>query len=117
MENKSVDELIQELKALQLREAAVLELIDQANQRRDLIAKHYGLATESGAITKHGFEQGDCIRIKNQVTKPAHWGIDEPWNYREAKKATVTFTTKDRVYFVTDNSVTTWRAPRNLSRI
>jgi hypothetical protein len=37
MEDKSVDELIQELKALQLREAEVLVLIEQANKQRDLV--------------------------------------------------------------------------------
>jgi hypothetical protein len=104
METKSLDELIQELKALQLREAEVLQLIEQANKRRD------------GTTTHHGFAQGDRIRITNRVTKPAHWGSNEPWHYRDAQKATVTFTTKDRVYFVTDNGVTTWRAPRNIQR-
>jgi hypothetical protein len=117
MENKSVDELIQELKALQLREAEVLVLIEQANQRRDLVAGHHGVHTKHGTTTNHGFEQGDRIRITNQVTKPAHWGVNELWQYRDAQRATVTFTTKERVYFVTDNGVTTWRAPRNIKRI
>jgi hypothetical protein len=117
METKSVDALIQELKALQLREAEVLKLIEQANKRRDLVAGHHGVCTEHGTTTNHGFEQGDRIRITNRITKPAHWGINEPWHYRDAQKATVTFTTQDRVYFVTDNGVTTWRAPRNIKRI
>jgi hypothetical protein len=108
MENKSVDELIQELKTLQLREAEVLLLIEQANKRRDRVA---------GTTTNHGFEQGDRIRITNQVTKPAHWGTDEPWHYREAQRATVTFTTTEQIYFVTDNGVTTWRVPRNIKRL
>jgi hypothetical protein len=106
MENKSFTELIQELKALQLREATVLALIEQAEKRRDLVAGHH-----------EGFTKGDRIRISNHVPKPAHWGIDEPWNYRNAQKATVTFTANDRVYFTTDNGVTTWRSPRNIKRI
>jgi hypothetical protein len=115
MENKSIDELIKELKELQVREAEVLVLIEQANKRRDLVAGTHGVHTQNG--TKHGFEQGDRIRITNQVKKPAHWGVDEHWNYIDAQKATVTFTTTDRVYFVTDNGVTTWRTPRNIKRI
>jgi hypothetical protein len=115
METKSIDELIKELKELQVREAEVLVLIEQANKRRDRVAGTHGVYTQNG--TKHGFEQGDRIRITNQVKKPAHWGVDEHWNYIDAQKATVTFTTTERVYFVTDNGVTTWRTPRNIKRI
>jgi hypothetical protein len=103
--------LIQELKALQLREAEVLKLIEKANKRRDRVVGTHGVSTN------HGYKQGDRIRITNQVTKPAHWATHETWNYRDAQKATVTFTTKEREYFVTDNGVTTWRAPRNIRRI
>jgi hypothetical protein len=117
METKSVDALIQELKALQLREAEVLALIEQANKRRDLAAGHHGVYTEHGTNIDHGFEQGDRIRITNKVTKPAHWGVNDIWQYRDAQRATVTFTTKERIYFVTDNGVTTWRAPRNIKRL
>jgi hypothetical protein len=75
MESKSVDKLIQELKALQLREAEVLTLIEQANKRRDQVAGHHGVYTEHGTTTNHGYEQGDRIRITNQVTKQVHWGV------------------------------------------
>jgi hypothetical protein len=113
MEDKSINKLIKELKDLQLHEAKVLALIEKANKRRDQVAGHHGVFSKHRTTNIHGFEQGDQIRITNPVTKPHHWG-DTPCNYLDAQRAMVTFTTVDQIYFVTDNSVNTWRAPQNL---
>jgi hypothetical protein len=117
MRDNKIHALIEELKALKLREAAILDQLEVENKRRNREERereereihHHG-------TTNHGFEQGDRIRITNQVKKPYNWG-DDRWNYQEAKRATVTFATEDRIHFVTDNGVTTWRAPKNIQRL
>jgi hypothetical protein len=110
MERKKLHDLINELKHLHLREAELITLIDEA-------AANAGQSVTSGATVDHEvFEEGDRVRVKNQVKKPANWGSDV-WNHRQARLATVTFATTERVYFVTDNGVTTWRAPHNLQRL
>jgi hypothetical protein len=118
MVDNKIHELIEELKVLKLRETEIIAQLEVENVRRnrETREKEARLVRHS-TTTGHGFEQGDRIRITNQVKKPAHWGVDERWNYIDAQKATVTFTTTDRVYFVTDNGVTTWRTPRNIKRI
>jgi hypothetical protein len=98
MERKKLHDLINELKHLHLREAELIKLIDEANA---------GQSFNSGATVDHEvFEEGDRVRVKNQVKKPANWGSDV-WNHRQARLATVTFATTERDYFVTDNGVTT----------
>jgi hypothetical protein len=117
MENKKIQELIKELKRLQLREAAIVSLIEKTNARRNETEVTHGEGVERYIATaEHGVEKGDRIRIKNQVKKPAHWGEDL-WEYQQARIATVTFVTADRIYFVTDNGIKTWRAPHNVERI
>jgi hypothetical protein len=116
MVDNKIQALIDELKVLKLRETEILEQLEVENVRRNRETREARLVRHS-TTTGHGFEQGDRIRITNQVKKPAHWGVDERWNFNNAQKATVTFTTTDRVYFVTDNGVTTWRTPRNIKRI
>jgi hypothetical protein len=113
MENKKIQELIKELKRLQLREAAIVSLIERTNAGRN----DNEVSAERDSVTiEHGIERGDRIRIKNQVKKPVNWGEDF-WEYQQARVATVTFVTNDRIYFVTDNGIKTWRAPHNVERI
>jgi hypothetical protein len=107
MERKQIHDLIQELKDLHLREAEIISLLDKTNA---------GLTAQRGDTVDHGLEKGDRVKVKNQVKKPANWGNDT-WNYQQARVATVTFTTADRIYFVTDNGIKTWRSPRNLERL
>ena len=61
------------------------------------------------------FATGDRIRILNAVKKPAKWNNKKEWSENEARYATVTRIQGGRVFFVTDNGVSTWRAPNNLS--
>jgi hypothetical protein len=104
MERKQIHELIKELKELHLREAEIIAIIDETNAVR---------TDQRSETVDHEFEKGDRVKVKNQVKKPANWGNDT-WNYQQARVATVTFTTTDRIYFVTDNGIKTWRSPRNL---
>ena len=63
-----------------------------------------------------GFNRGDRVRVTNSVRKPTNWPSNLEWDARLARKATVTYATTlpERVYFVTDNGVETWRIPTNL---
>jgi hypothetical protein len=106
MERKQIHKLIKELKDLHLREADIISLIDETNAV---------LSEPPGTTVDHEFEKGDRVKVKNQVKKPANWG-NNTWNYQQARVATVTFTTTDRIYFVTENEIKTWRSPRNLER-
>jgi hypothetical protein len=104
MHEKTVDELIKELKALQLREAQVVSLLERATQ------------PTSAATGPQLFEKGDRIHITTRVKKPASWG-DKPWDYQRSKFATVTYTTKERVYFINDNGVNSWRVHKNVTKV
>jgi hypothetical protein len=105
MQEKTLNELIDELKALQLREARIVALLEQAAAADQ----------ESTTPAEHGFIRGDRIRIL-KITKPSGWGHTH-WNYYQARIATVTHTTAERVYFVTDNGLNTWRLPENVIKL
>jgi hypothetical protein len=102
MQEKTINELIKELKALHLREAQVVSLLERAAQQDIAVERQY--------------EQGDRIHITTQVKKPASWG-NKPWDYRRSKFATVTHTTTERVYFVNDNGVHSWRVFKNVTKV
>jgi hypothetical protein len=105
MQDKTVSELINELKALRLRETQIIASLERASERE---------TTERE--THHAYSRGDRIKINNKIKKPVNWG-DDPWDYRQARVATITQVTVDRVYFVTDNGVNTWRAPKNIQKL
>jgi hypothetical protein len=105
MHEKAINELIKELKALQLREAQVVSLLERATTPPD-----------SAATVTPPFEKGDRIHITTRVKKPASWG-DKPWDYQRSKFATVTYTTKERVYFINDNGVNSWRVYKNVTKV
>jgi hypothetical protein len=60
----------------------------------------------------------DGIRILNRVKKPPTLDEDTHgrlWHSPDAKKGTVNSSTLTRVYFTTDNGVSTWRNVQNLT--
>jgi hypothetical protein len=63
MQEKTLNELIEELKALQLREARVVALLERAAAADQ----------ESTTAAEHGFIRGDRIRIL-KINKPSGWG-------------------------------------------
>jgi hypothetical protein len=96
--------LTEELRALNLRTQR-LEAELRAIRQREVPDEHTN------------FVKGDRVRITNRVNRPSSWL--RPWDTKEIKterRATVTRSTKDRVWIVTDNGTKTWRAPRNLER-
>jgi hypothetical protein len=102
MQEKTINELIKELKALHLREAQVVSLLERAARPDSAVERQY--------------EPGNRIHITTRVKKPASWG-DKPWDYRRSKFATVTHITTERVYFVNDNGVHSWRVFKNVTKV
>jgi hypothetical protein len=61
------------------------------------------------------FRIGDRIRILNKIKRPSTWNNTQQWDPAAAKRATVTSITTDRVYFTTDNGISTWRINKHVS--
>lgn len=65
MEEKQIGDLIEELKALKLRESVVISQLEAANRRR---STHDTTATAEQEI---GLSPGDRVYVVNRVRKPA----------------------------------------------
>jgi hypothetical protein len=109
MGDDEIGNLIKELRKLKIREASIIARLQAANERR-------GVPDEIGANAT-GLARGDRVRVTNAVRRPASWPEKVAWDEKQAKRGTVTQVTTDRVYFVTDNGIKTWRAPRNLRKL
>ena len=108
MAGRELDELIERLRFLQLEQASVIARIEVLN------------STPTNTVPKeriNGIAEGDRVRIKNKVRKPATWSSAVVWTEAKERLATVTRVTRDQVHFVTDNGTRTWRAPNNLTRL
>jgi len=107
MPTESVDELIEQLKDLKLRESDVLEKLSQARRQERETQKNTTQGTTYGV--------GDRVYIKNTVKKPIGRSVNA-----NDRKATVLYTktTADRnvkVFIRTDNGDKTWRLEKNLN--
>ena len=108
---EALDELTNELRQLRIREVKVLSQIRRLNELR--------AAREEAPVARfevNGFRVGDRVRITNKVKKPATWPRGQVWSESEFRSATVTRVTRLQIHFVTDNGISTWRAPNNLER-
>jgi hypothetical protein len=86
MVDNKIHELIEELKVLKLRETEIIAQLEVENKRRNRETRENGARlVRQDTTTKHCFEQGDRIRITNQVKKPYNWG-DNRWNYQELQQ-------------------------------
>ena len=126
---KTVQELIDALKTLQLQEATLTEQLEEAieNETRRGDQRHESAApireTIRQAVSQRNFLNGDYLRgdriwIKNKIQKPANWDNRIAWFERDAKAATVTKVVRKgsfkQIHFITDNGIRTWRAPNNV---
>ena len=113
MADKELEDLIGKLKLLKVQEASILAQIAARSAN-----------TPSGAIAAttgrrvNGIAEGNRIRIKNRVRKPAMWTSEnDEWTEAKERLATVTQVTQEQIHFVTDNGTRTWRAPNNVRRL
>ena len=115
MADRKLDELIGKLKVLKIEEASILAQIQDLNTGARL---GNGASTNDGNRERvNGIAEGDRVRVKNRVRKPATWTSETEWTEAKERLATVTRVTKEQIHFVTDNGTRTWRAPNNLRRL
>jgi hypothetical protein len=114
MEDSRIDALIEQVRGLTIEvEALKQELRRRESNPPPLSARS---ATEERALGD-SFGVGDRVQILNQFKKPAVWDNSRRWSEAEAKVATVTKVRAGQIFFLTDNGVSTWRAPNNLKRL
>jgi len=107
MEDDRIKELIDQIRILTLRIQDVERALD-----------HTGPATSRAEETDlPEFQVGDCVRILNSIKKPAFWDNRKEWQESEARRATVTKISGQKVFFTTDNGVRTWRKASNLRTV
>lgn len=115
-EESSFDELIEELRALKIRENDIIDRLARVNRAQ----VNAGNDTPSNRVVAqapatNSFKRGDRVRITNKVRKPATAGAN--WSESRERLATVTRVIPDQVHILTDNGTRTWRAPNNLQII
>jgi hypothetical protein len=117
MQAKSINELIQELQQLRIRETAVIAEIREAIEAQDEAAQANDIELEDvdPPGDARGLRPGDRVRIKNKIRRPATAGPS--WSETRERSATVTRVTVDQVHIITDNGTKTWRARNNLRLI
>jgi len=116
MEERSIDDLIRELKELKVRETTLLNQLEAANNRREGNERHQQKGNAGAPNDQEGiFRPGQRVYITNRIRRPINWsGI---WEAHKERFATVTRQSSNKVFVRTDNGVDTWRAPKNLSKL
>ena len=114
MEDSRVDDLIRDLRSLQLQ---VTQLQEEARARENARRPEPAPALDAPERAVNGFARGDRVRVLNKFKKPATWNNSRQWSEAEARLATVTVVRPEQVFFTTDNGINTWRAPNNLRRL
>jgi hypothetical protein len=115
MSEDEIENLIQELKNLQVQERRVIAALEEAYRTRQTGApsnrisptNSIGLARATDQI--QSFKKGDHVVIINKVRKPPSRLIDSG-----DRTAVVVGVHTDRIDIITTNGTNTWRAPKNL---
>lgn len=115
MEDKTFEELIEELRNLRIKETAIIAQIEKVNRNRTPGAQTADAHEDNRAVIANGLKRGDRVRIKNKVRRPATAG--PTWSEANERLATVTRVTAEQVHITTDNGTKTWRGPNNLKLI
>ena len=114
MEDSRIDDLIEQVRGLTIEEEALKQELRRRESNPPPLSV---LSSIEENATGGDFRVGDRVRILNQFKKPTVWDNSRRWSEAEAKIATVTKVRAGQVFFLTDNGVTTWRAPNNLKRL
>jgi hypothetical protein len=105
---ESIEELIAQLKLIKIQEANIIARIEAAAAHKKDDDKSETTRPATTRLTK-----GDRVRITNRVRKPATWNNETAWDEDKGRLATVTKVTPEQVNIITDNGISTWRAPPN----
>jgi hypothetical protein len=126
MQDSLLEELTRELRELRLetklREAAILSRIERIQQQQSQATvspvEVYSTSTTTTNPTQiNGIQRGDRVLIINKVKKPASWPKQKVWKEDEFRSATVLKVSRDQISILTDNGISTWRAPNNLQLV
>ena len=120
--DSKIEDLIEELKALRVRETAIIREIEAANELRILRASSNTTegrdTNDAEAVPKQAvpnrLQVGDRVRITNKIRRPAT--ATATWTEQLERIATVTRVTVEQIHIVTGNGTRTWRAPNNLKK-
>jgi hypothetical protein len=123
MQDKTISDLIEELRRVRIRASVIIEAIEDAVQeaaqrereeQENIVDVDVDKNRIHPAVTVNvlRIRIGDRVRIKNKIQKPATAGPS--WSEARERAATVTKVTPEQVHVITDNGTTTWRAPNNL---
>lgn len=111
MQDRTFEDLIEELRALRIRETAIIAQLEEVNTRATAGTQEPRTSNRVAA-TANGLKRGDRVRIRNKIRRPATAGPE--WTEARERLATVTRVTPDQVHITTDNGTRTWRGPNNL---
>jgi hypothetical protein len=126
MQDCHIEQLTRELNELDLtREAIVSELdlrreaiVSRIEQLQEQRVSSTGAPDSTRAFLRvNGIQRGDRVLIKNKVKKPASWSSTKVWREDEYRSAIVTKATPTQIFILTDNGISTWRAPNNLRKV
>ena len=110
-ETDRIQELIEELRRLRVKESAILQEVERLNKRRGTATQN-SRSTQQREDSKGKYRVGDRVFVTNQIRRPIlaprHWTLDNE------RKGTVTGIGKERIYYRTDNGTETWRLTKNL---
>ena len=120
MEDSRIDDLIEEVRNLTIEVQTLKQELRSQQELRRRDSNPPPLRSTSGIeqrAARSNFKVGDRVQILNQFKKPAVWDNSKRWSEAEAKTATVTKVREGQIFFLTDNGVSTWRAPNNLKEL
>jgi hypothetical protein len=115
MQDKSICELIEELRHVRIQETAIIEELeesvrDAAQREREEEKNIVDVDVDDvhPAVTANGLRirGGDRVRLRNKIRKPATAGPS--WSETHERLATVTKVTLEQVHIGTDNGTKTW---------
>lgn len=120
MQDKNIEQLIDELQTLRIQQAAIISEIKQAIREETEQNGHNERESKTRKTSEHrvrlGSQEATEFALKNKVKKPATAG--PAWSESRERLATVTKVVRaDLIHIRTDNGTATWRAPNNLEVI
>lgn len=113
MSGEEIQQLIKQLKALDLEEEK------RKVQRKLLVARLEEITSPGGSQRRQSrtFSPGDRVEVLNTVKRPQR--ATSTWTFAKERLGTVTEynATTDQVWFRTDNGIETYRVSKNLKKL
>ena len=109
MKNSRIEDLIEELRTLKIRET---EIVAELKQATNTTTEEQDKGKNERNATPVAIAKGDRVRIVNKVRRPASAG--PTWTEANERLAVVTSVNATQVHILTDNGTRTWRGPNNL---